>query len=164
MGARRQLSVIDSVIIHHAETPNGHVFTAEQIDQWHEARHFERDMSICPGYSPLKHIGYHYVIELDGTIQRGRPLEEVGAHTYGKNPKSIGICLIGMDKFALVQWQQLLNLIQSLDDKLATSLAVYGHNQFSPKTCPGFNVPAWISRKFRPLDQHILEGDFHGVV
>jgi hypothetical protein len=36
---------------------------------------------------------------LDGTIEQGRELEAVGAHTKGHNAHSIGICYIGgLDK------------------------------------------------------------------
>jgi N-acetyl-anhydromuramyl-L-alanine amidase AmpD len=164
MGSQRKTATIDSVIIHCAATPNGRAFTAEQIDQWHKERDFQRDMSISPDYSPLQHIGYHFVIELDGTLKRGRPLEEVGAHAYEHNQTSVGICMIGTDQFALPQWEKLLKLIQRLENHLNTTLKLYGHNELSPKTCPGFDVPAWVKRKFRPLEKHLLEGAFDELV
>ncbi len=40
-------------------------------------------------------VGYHYYIKLDGTIQEGRNLEEVGAHCKGHTAASIGIGLEG---------------------------------------------------------------------
>ena len=40
-------------------------------------------------------IGYHYVIEVDGTIESGRSIDEVGMHLKGFNERSIGICMIG---------------------------------------------------------------------
>ncbi|MBJ7537176.1 N-acetylmuramoyl-L-alanine amidase [Marinomonas transparens] len=164
MGARRDINSINSVVIHCAATPNGRAYSAEQIDQWHKERNFQRDMSISPGYSPLQHIGYHFVIELDGTLKRGRPLEEVGAHAYGHNQASIGICMVGTDQFALAQWHTLLKLIQGLEAHLDMMLSLYGHNQLSSKICPGFDVPAWVKRKFRPLDKHLLEEVFNGLV
>lgn len=161
MGNKRDAAVIDSVVVHCAATPNGQHFTAEQIDQWHAERGFKRDMSIRPGYAKLQHIGYHYVITLDGQLHRGRPLEEVGAHAQGYNAKSIGICMVGTDQFSLRQWEMLLKLIQRLEALLDTVLKLYGHNELNPhKLCPGFDVPAWVKRKFRPLDHNILEGSF----
>lgn len=161
MGNKRDAAVIDSVVVHCAATPNGQHFTAEQIDQWHAERGFKRDMSIRPGYAKLQHIGYHYVITLDGQLHRGRPLEEVGAHAQSYNAKSIGICMVGTDKFTLRQWEMLLKLIQRLEAHLDTVLKLYGHNELNPhKLCPGFDVPAWVKRKFRPLDNNILEGSF----
>jgi N-acetylmuramoyl-L-alanine amidase len=40
-------------------------------------------------------IGYHYVIKRDGTIERGRPEDKMGAHVEGHNRDSLGVCLIG---------------------------------------------------------------------
>ena len=40
-------------------------------------------------------IGYNYVIDLDGTIEAGRPLTIAGAHCVGYNDHSVGICYIG---------------------------------------------------------------------
>ena len=40
-------------------------------------------------------IGYHKIIRRDGLIENGRPEYWVGAHVYGKNNQSLGVCLIG---------------------------------------------------------------------
>ncbi|HRM59675.1 MAG TPA: N-acetylmuramoyl-L-alanine amidase, partial [Megamonas funiformis] len=40
-------------------------------------------------------IGYHMFIRKSGLIETGRPLEDIGAHTYQHNNSSIGICLSG---------------------------------------------------------------------
>lgn len=161
MGTKRALSTIDSIVIHCADTPNGKHFSAEQIDQWHGDRNppFERDMSIAPHHQPdLTHIGYHYVIELDGTIKDGRPLIETGAHVAGFNQTSIGICMIGRDQFSQAQWFSLLALIQTLTQTLNKALSLYGHNQHNPhKLCPGFYVPDWVEHKFLPLKAHTLD-------
>lgn len=73
---------INEIILHCAATPEGKEFYAADIEKWHKQK----------GY--LK-IGYHYVIDLDGTIEAGRPEPEVGAHCAGHNAHSIGICTIG---------------------------------------------------------------------
>ncbi len=39
--------------------------------------------------------GYHILIERDGTVVRFRADNEVGAHDYGENINSLGICLAG---------------------------------------------------------------------
>lgn len=160
MGKQRDLSSIKSIVIHCAATPDGKHFTAEQIDKWHHARGFARDMSIAPNHAPtLQHIGYHYVIELDGTVRDGRPLQETGAHVADFNINSIGICLVGTSKFTHSQWFTLLRLIQTIEESLNTSLELLGHNQLSKKDCPNFDVPEWQARKFRPLPENVLESD-----
>ena len=70
------------LILHCAATPEGKSFTAKDIDKMHKQRGFKK-------------IGYHYVIDLDGTIEKGRAENEIGAHCIGYNSKSIGICYIG---------------------------------------------------------------------
>lgn len=40
-------------------------------------------------------IGYNFLVGGDGYVYEGRGWENVGAHTYGYNSKSIGIALIG---------------------------------------------------------------------
>lgn len=75
---------IDDIIIHCSATKEGIDYHAADIDRWHKDRGFR-----C--------IGYHYVIDLDGTVELGRPVNEVGAHCIEqrKNKTSIGICYIG---------------------------------------------------------------------
>lgn len=50
-------------------------------------------------------IGYHYVIEKDGTIRRGRPESKQGAGVYGLNTNSIHVCRIGKSSTPLT-WAQ----------------------------------------------------------
>ena len=59
---------IDKIIVHCAATREGQDIKTDTIRDWHLKR----------GWSD---IGYHYVIELDGTIGIGRPIERSGAHT-----------------------------------------------------------------------------------
>ena len=40
-------------------------------------------------------IGYHCVIPLDGSVEKGRDVSLPGAHVSGHNAKTIGICYIG---------------------------------------------------------------------
>lgn len=124
------------------------------FDEWHKAR----------GWTG---IGYQFVIGngrpfqgmdkpwdyLIGSIEAGRKLDddpwleadEVGAHTYGFNGRSIGICLVGNYTFAREQIVSLYNLIGELRSRLdIPATRVFGHceaGQLNPKyattkTCP----------------------------
>lgn len=125
---------IDKIIIHCSATPEGRDVKTETIRQWHLKR----------GWSD---IGYHYVIELDGKIVSGRPLERVGAHCRGENTGSIGICYVGgvneemipKDTRTEAQRAALHSLLFDLTDNFAQA-TVHGHNEFSSKACPSFNV------------------------
>lgn len=45
-------------------------------------------------WGQIYHIGYHYIILPDGTLESGRPEKCKGAHAVGYNDY-LGICLIG---------------------------------------------------------------------
>ena len=86
-------------------------------------------------------VGYHYIITKDGKNFKGRGLEFQGAHCYGQNEHSIGICLTGLENFTLAQYRTLLNLIDTLKHRYNLENGdVYGHYHFSKKSCPNFIV------------------------
>lgn len=100
-----------------------------------------------------KDIGYHYLIDRDGTVAEGRPLDQVGAHTQGHNTGSIGISLIGgfgssaddkfADHFTPQQEFALSKLIDDLKYRFSVT-KVSGHNEYANKACPGFRVAEWL--------------------
>lgn len=174
---------INSIVIHCAATKNGvSLFQASPggkgtvapvnvIDGWHKARKFKRTPEWRRVFNPtLESIGYHYVIYLNGAIATGRHLDEVGAHVAGANSKTIGICLVGTDKFTAEQWASLRTLIGQLKAKWPAA-KICGHRDYSPdkngngivepwewlKTCPGFDVATWLSGDLQPLRDHLLE-------
>jgi N-acetylmuramoyl-L-alanine amidase len=137
---------------------------AQVIDGWHAKRGFRRTGEIARHFNPqLTHIGYHYVLYRNGAVATGRHLDEVGAHVQGFNQKSVGICLVGTDRFTPAQWEALAGLVGSLQ-KQFPPVRVLGHRDLSPdqnangivepfewlKTCPGFDVAAWLARDKTP--------------
>ncbi len=112
-----------------------------------------------------KDIGYHWLIDRDGKVARGRPETQVGSHVKGHNTGSIGICLIGghgsaetdefLDNFTPEQDRALRDLIADIKTR-ADIKAVRGHNEVAAKACPGFNVAAWLAHRpaglRRPVD------------
>lgn len=153
------MNVASKVIVHCADTPNGRHFTIEDIDQWHGERTppFVRSETMRARLNRhLAHVGYHYVIYLDGTIHQGRAEDEIGAHCQGENQTSIGVCLIGKDKFTREQWVALSWLVQT------KGLAVCGHYEFPSaqaqgKTCPNFDVQEWLNRGGGVFEEHLCE-------
>lgn len=126
---------IDKIILHCSATPEGKNFTVKDIDRWHRQRGFR-----C--------IGYHFVIYRDGSIHKGRPVAQVGAHCKGHNATSIGICYIGgvaadgkTPKDTRTPEQRLA--IRKLVAELQTdypSAVVHGHYEFANKACPSFKI------------------------
>lgn len=133
----------------------------------------------------LGHIGYHFVVDVTGEVFTGRDVQEMGAHAAGHNAASIGICLVGgvepQGRYTQAQWTSLARVVewQALQHviPLAPPLrngdivwrGVCGHRDLSPdsngdgkidsrdwlKTCPGFNVAAWLGNDLRPFEQHL---------
>lgn len=127
---------IDKIIIHCSATREcDDSVNASVIDRWHKARGW-------------KGCGYHFIVLIDGTIETGRMIDEVGAHVKGMNKSSIGICYIGglerdaktpKDTRTPQQKESLLLLIKTLN-KIYPEATLHGHNEFSNKACPSFDV------------------------
>jgi len=128
---------IKKLIVHCSATPEWKDFDVEDIREWHVKGN---------GWSD---VGYHFIIKLDGTVQDGRPVEKSGAHTFGHNKDSIGVCYIGgMDK-DMVEWKDtrtpeqkdsLFNLLMDLKFEYPEA-KVLRHKDFTnKKPCPSFNA------------------------
>ncbi len=93
------------LIVHHTATKrDGTTFKA--VDRYHKSLGWGK-------------IGYHYFIESDGTLHRGRKDNEVGAHTKqsSMNYKSLGICLAGNFDVELPSEAQVATLTKLLREK-----------------------------------------------
>lgn len=143
---------IRAIVIHCSASKNGDdAVTLETIDAWHRAKGWQM-------------VGYHYVIGVDGIARVGRPIGEAGAHVQGNNTKTIGICMIGTDRFTVEQWDALKVLVGSLQRDFPEA-EICGHRDYSPdldgdgliepwewfKLCPGFDVKAWLLSGMDPL-------------
>lgn len=125
---------ITEIIIHCADTPEGRDVRAKDIRRWHKEQGWQD-------------IGYHYVIDLDGTVEAGRDLETAGAHAQGHNANSIGICYVGgcdgqmkpKDTRTEAQKQSLILLLKYLRQRYPTA-KIIGHRDVSKKACPSFDA------------------------
>jgi len=153
---------IEKVFVHCSASRWGNSLV---IDEWHKARGFDK-------------IGYHFVISnglyqgnqktrfsfANGSIEAGRSVDSIGAHTVGFNQNSLGICLIGDKVFTKEQIETLYNMIVALKNQLGTFTFsnVHGHYEaglLNPKfavqkTCP--NMPM---DKFRLVLENKLSID-----
>lgn len=125
---------IDAIIVHCTGTKGGQDFRAKDIDAWHKAKGW-------------KGIGYHYVIDIDGTVERGRDDAAVGAHCSGHNAHSIGVCYVGgldrngkpKDTRTPAQRSAMLDLLYLLKQQYPDAV-IYGHRDFANKDCPCFDA------------------------
>ena len=134
----RQIANLNEIIIHVLDTPVSGDFGLDDVNQWHRERGFtdqNGDGIYC---------GYHFIIKLDGTLQVGRPLDRRGAHCKGRNRFSIGIALEGgangEDTRTKAQNEMLHDLVVWLCRILPSIHSISGHNDYSAKSCPNFNV------------------------
>lgn len=137
---------ISEVIIHCSATRAdwmanaGVAAQAEEIRRWHMSKGW-RD------------IGYHHIIGRCGNVVQGRPETVMGAHVRGHNRGTIGVCLIGghgsaasdkfEDHFTAQQERALLALLDEIEARAGT-VSITGHNNYSAKACPGFEVSDWL--------------------
>ena len=119
-------SFTDSIILHHIGDTDREV-SAATIHQWH----------LQNGWN--------------GIIERGRPLDAVGAHCWHHNATSIGINLVGNFEQAeptTVQLDSAMRLIAELSHRYKLKPGagtVFGHRDFNSTLCPGKNLYAKLS-------------------
>lgn len=147
------------IIIHHSASKWG---SAAVINEWHR----ERWGHLVPKGKPS--IGYHIVILngitnygdsvkqqkqdiFDGLIETGRPFDadndieawERGAHAYGYNRNTLGVCLIGNKAFTGKQIDSLVRIVLILMERFSISVdRILGHRELKKANteCPGFEV------------------------
>ena len=127
---------VDKFIIHCTDTKEGMSFSVDTIRQWHTSP----NRNWCD-------IGYHYLIDIDGKILNGRDERLIGSHCQGYNETSIGICYVGgrksdgtnADTRNEKQKDALTKLLNHLHNRYPNA-KVYGHRDFSSKTCPCFDA------------------------
>ncbi|MEM9129928.1 MAG: N-acetylmuramoyl-L-alanine amidase [Pseudomonadota bacterium] len=101
-------------------------------------------------------IGYHFLIDRDGKVATGRPIDRDGAHVRGHNKGTIGIALFGGhggneddtfdDHFTPAQDAALRKMIAHLKDSYPTISKITGHHEYSAKACPCFRVTPWLEK------------------
>lgn len=143
-------SATDLLILHHAAATS---CTAEDVHRWH----------VGNGWAG---IGYHYLVRKDGTVYRGRPEDTVGAHAYGANSHSIGVCFEGNYEVEQSMPAAQLAAGQALvaDIKRRWGITkVIGHKDVAGSTtdCPGkyFPFAEMISGKTETATNNTTKGD-----
>lgn len=126
---------INEIIVHCTATAEGKNFKAADIDRWHKAK----------GWNG---IGYHHVVDLDGTVEPGRPENEAGAHCLKHNTNSIGVVYVGglasdgktpKDTRTQKQKAALVKLLTELKHRYPNA-TIHGHRDFAAKACPSFDA------------------------
>jgi len=126
---------VNEIIVHCSATREEQQVSVDTIRDWHLAK----------GWND---IGYHFYIDLDGTINKGRDIDKIGAHCKGHNRNSIGICYCGgvetdgktpKDTRTQEQKDSLLNVLKTLK-AMYPEAVIYSHSEFAAKACPSFDA------------------------
>lgn len=115
------------IILHHADAKN---CSAEDIHRWH----------LNNGWSGA---GYHFLVRKDGKVYRLRPEDKVGAHAYGANYDSLGICFEGdymEEDMPTEQIKAGQELVAYLKNKYNIT-TVQAHRDVCATSCPGDKFP-----------------------
>lgn len=120
------------ITVHCSATQNGVSLSIDTIAKWHKERGF-------------LDVGYHVVIDVDGTIEYGRAFKAIGAHVKHANKGNLGICLVGNTKFKEAQFESLryildeLSFVYDIDPWNITCHYEYPSARDQGKSCP--NIP-----------------------
>jgi hypothetical protein len=120
--------------------------TAQDVDKWHSQRWKGFTSKVFKNHQgKFYHVGYHFVIERDGTVVQCRDYYEEGAHTFGQNKSSIGIALAGnfdVTKPTVKQLNAFKKVFKEINQRFPkiTEKEIYPHRKFSSKTCYGTNL------------------------
>src|SRR3990167_1154547 len=122
----------------------------DKINAYHKSKGF-------PISSLGFYVGYHWLIEPDGTIKKARKEDEVGAHDQGENLDSIGICLAGNFNLNMPPEPQAASaakLLGEIRDRLNIPITkIEPHRQDDQTDCPGKLLgDNWIILNY--LDRH----------
>ena len=127
---------IKLLVIHCSDSENNKTITALDLHKMH----------LNFGWDG---IGYHKVINRSGKIENGRPEYWIGAHVQGKNNISLGVCLIGKNRFTIKQYISLEKVLRKWKS-LYPEAKIVGHRDAgdTDKTCPNFDVETWAKDTF----------------
>lgn len=147
-GMEKRSKVLEYIVIHH--TASTRDMTVQEIHQLH----------LNQGEN-WKGIGYHFYIDKQGIIWRGRPEEMSGSHALDYNFVSLGICLSGnfeTEQPTDNQLKSLSELIQHLKQKYG-NVQVVGHRDLNATACPGKNLysklGSVIANSITPKDEYV---------
>jgi len=138
---------LDTIVIHASDTTKSMNIGVKQIRKWHT----DPKSKGGRGWSD---VGYHFILRRNGVRELGRPVKIAGAHAYGYNRTSIGICMVGGRSrrkgrecnFTRKQFMSLWVLVDELKALYPTIKKVVGHNDLTDKKpCPTFDAKAMFS-------------------
>lgn len=131
---------INSIVLHHSAIP----FKQDQfqsIDRSHRNRWG-------------RGIEYHYLIEKDGRVKKGKPESQVGWHcgVWGINQTSIGVCLAGnlvTEPIAKHQRESFMHLVIDIQRQYGIpNERILLHRDIKATTCPAIDLLSVLEKEY----------------
>lgn len=148
---KRNSNKLQLLIIHCSDTVEGRYYDKKDIISWHTT-------PVDKGGRGWKRVGYSDLILIDGTLENLIKYDyndtidnwEITNGATGFNNIARHICYIGgKDINGNVKDTRTKEQLYTLETYIRYMLLKHkdirigGHNQFSDKKCPSFNVPLW---------------------
>jgi N-acetylmuramoyl-L-alanine amidase len=141
------------LMIHCTATPEGKLYTGEQIRKMH--------CDPPPRGRGWKQVGYSDIIHQDGVVENLVTYDndstiqprEITNGSVGRNSETRHVAYIGgvtvngkhaKDTRTIEQYHALKDYVYSFLEMEPDGI-VMGHNQVASKACPSFDVPKWLA-------------------
>ena len=133
----------EKIVLHHIDASRKNdTIKVEEVHQWHLENKWAG-------------IGYHFYINKNGEVYRGRPEAAIGAHAKNNNINTIGIAVEGDYENEIMSKQQKKS-VELLGEYLRNKYKiedVLKHKDVTSTSCPGANYP------FESIKSNILKNE-----
>jgi len=102
-----------------------------EVRDWHRARGFSE-------------VGYHFLVDKQGSVMAGRDLEKTPAAQKGHNAGTIAIMVHGLTEFRWPALNACRDLCRSINEACEGRITYHGHCEVSAKICPVFDYTALL--------------------
>ena len=137
-----------AIVVHHAGMTRNEDMTLRAI----------HDLHLGNGWAG---IGYHFIVHKDGTIDKARPIERIGAHAYAHNRYTVGICMTGNFDIGVPTPAQVFStemLVAALCyhyDIIPSRQTIFGHRDLCDTACPGYNFYPRLPELIRNVEHSL---------
>ena len=139
----KKMNGVDRITVHHDALlidGRGQAWAASRLNKIRRS-HLQRG-------SQWVDIGYHYIIDPDGRVWEGRPIDIEGAHVAATNDHNIGVMCMGnfeRDRPTQAQLYSLDSMVADLMRRYRVPMGrVVTHQELKPTECPGNNLQSYM--------------------